>query len=870
MSQIMVYCRLKPLEDGGINGVEYNQSHGSTQISIKNKELQENNFAFDHVFDTKEDQESVFNKIKPIITDAINGYNATIFTYGQTGSGKTYTMFGSSNKDEGIISRSILYILSYAENSSHSRKIDISLSCLELYQEKLIDLLRSSPQNQPISSYNENHLRIRQLPKGGVWIEGLEEKKIESQADFAEKIALALRRRVTASHSMNSESSRSHMCCMLTIHNHNIISNDKLSSKLYLIDLAGSEMVRKTSANGNTLNEAKYINKSLSALGNVINALSIQHGAAIVSESKNEASVKHIPYRDSKLTRILQDSLSGNSKTVLILTISTNCSQVQETVNTLRFGERTKKLKTAPKVNKEMNEDSVRKSLIEAEKQLSVLSLTIVELQNLLHQKDSEITQLKNCNMTQQHIPAQIQSLYCIKCSKNDAEVLEPSSIQPVTALSSNQVSKGPNDNGKIHHPVENAGDEEEDDVVRCAVCGLNEVETEILWKDTKEYLGTFFTCDGNCGNKFHVKCAGEIGEGGQYVIPEGEWFCTMCTIGVERDNMNTLTKSAMISIDFPEPLADGELDINNINRLYAEYHAMRRERNRVLNQWQHEKRLAAIAERHRYEVERSRDEELVAARTRIQQLEDDLLREQNEANRLRLFNDELLLKSNISPRVNNPPIEIARDPMLTRANSSPQSLQKQDSFQKLKQNDSILLTKTLSSHPTLAKMKLSVSGILPGTLIEEGNRHNIPKPWMKLDSKKSISPRASNISLSPIRGSKKCETLKKSPSHLAGTAEIESDDGKNLPLAKLEVPQLSIDLSRSTEMNDLMSSYAKSPLDKAAMTMQPASSSQHKLRNLLNSLQEERGSFAEIRQKYSNRVQSSRQLTRGNKASDY
>jgi len=201
-------------------------------------------------------------------------------------------------------------------------------------------------------------------------VEGLTEFPVGNVEQFQAALESASKKRVTGSHAMNKESSRSHLVCILTLRQSRPQAGTRVFSKLHLIDLAGSEMVRKTNASGERMNEAKHINKSLSALGNVIKALvkatnSTAAAAAAVAEEEEEGEGEnvggvyfavsasgnrkasgHIPYRDSKLTRLLQDSLGGNAKTVLVLAIAAHESHTQESINTMKFGERARLLST--------------------------------------------------------------------------------------------------------------------------------------------------------------------------------------------------------------------------------------------------------------------------------------------------------------------------------------------------------------------------------------------------------------------------------------------------------------------------------------------------------------------------------------------
>lgn len=348
------------------------------------------------------------------------------------------------------------------------------------------------------------------------------------------------------------------------------------------------------------MQEAKYINKSLSALGNVIYALTAPTNGSTVAAapsslpSKSDPMAKstpisstskfHIPYRDSKLTRILQDSLSGNSKIVLILAVASAREHASESVATLRFGERARQLKVRPRVNAALDETSLKTALARAEKQIYVLTETISELQCQLNATtlvatSSSFTSLSN------HTPIPIVSTVCSLCTldleaqaerakakldsvgkKNKKKDKRVPSLPPIAAQSVSPSASasldglGLGDHGD-HDRDRDAEGEDEDDgqsVVstsgvrqecedieeaedkdgwgRCAVCGLNDEEAEALRLDTSETLGPLFLCDGNCGSRFHVRCVGLVGDAGQFVMPEGEWLCCACSCSGDVD----------------------------------------------------------------------------------------------------------------------------------------------------------------------------------------------------------------------------------------------------------------------------------------------------------------------------------------------
>jgi len=303
-------------------------------LNVTNSFNNSQTFTFDRVYDDFTNQYNLYvETAKPLITDILKGYNGTIFTYGQSGSGKTYTMYGGELLDsetQGIIPRAINEIFEYI-NSEENKEIrfELKFSMLEIYQEQLYDLLNPDTKSQD--------LKIKEHSKKGIYVENLSEVYISSQEEFLVLIHEAERCRIVKETGLNKCSSRSHLLFQLQITQKFPDDTEKHGS-LNLIDLAGSEKVSKTHAIGETLNEAKKINTSLSILGKVISILASNTG-------------EYVPYRESKLTRILQDSLGGNSKTILIVNCSIHSYNSDETTYTLNFAKRAKKIKNKVKIN---------------------------------------------------------------------------------------------------------------------------------------------------------------------------------------------------------------------------------------------------------------------------------------------------------------------------------------------------------------------------------------------------------------------------------------------------------------------------------------------------------------------------------------
>ena len=360
---INVVCRFRPLnEKEKINSkdicVEFIDEK---QIIINpNSENNKHKFSFDRIFEMSSTQRTIFEEAaKPIIESVLEGFNGTIFAYGQTSSGKTHTMQGDMESPEnaGITPRMIRHVFNHFASANSDTEFTVKVSMLEIYMEKINDLIDVS----------RTHLHVREDKAKGIYVEDLTEHYVSSEEEVFELIKVGSSNRAVGKTNMNEHSSRSHLIFLMTIHQTNLKTLVSKTGKLYLVDLAGSEKISKTGATGMTLEEAKTINKSLTTLGMVINNLT-------------DGKSQHVPYRESKLTRILQESLGGNSKTRLIITCSPSSYNEQETLSTLRFGLRAKKIKNKPKVNKE---ETVAELKIEIEKLEKLLLLCNDRVQQL-------------------------------------------------------------------------------------------------------------------------------------------------------------------------------------------------------------------------------------------------------------------------------------------------------------------------------------------------------------------------------------------------------------------------------------------------------------------------------------------------------
>ena len=309
-------------------------------------------FKLDDIFKSDTAQLTVYEVVgKNIVKDIMQGYNGTIFAYGQSGSGKTFTMYGrdvSNEETKGIIPRIIEEIFNYVENSDDNVQFEFKLSLMEIYKEVIYDLLTG-----------DKNLPIKEHPTRGIYVEGLNEVYLSSVDDFYNYFEIAEANRKVGETKLNRTSSRSHSILVLevtqTFKKENLIKKGILN----LVDLAGSEKISKTGAVGETLEEAKKINLSLSALGNVIHALT-------------SGGTEHVPYRDSKLTRILQESLGGNYKTSLIVTCSPHSYHLDETLSTLGFATRAKTIKNKVKVNIKYSYEELQQMVNRLKKKLEI------------------------------------------------------------------------------------------------------------------------------------------------------------------------------------------------------------------------------------------------------------------------------------------------------------------------------------------------------------------------------------------------------------------------------------------------------------------------------------------------------------------
>ncbi|KAL2652560.1 hypothetical protein R1flu_020688 [Riccia fluitans] len=347
---------------------------GEPQVQIGS-----HSFTFDHVYgSTSKPMSLIFEEcVAPLVEGLFQGYNATVLAYGQTGSGKTYTMgtgYTVGGSTEGVIPKVMETIFQRVDSLREKADFQIRVSFIEILKEEVHDLLDPSPpatvkaeltNGGGFGSGSSKNLtggkppiQIRETSNGGITLAGVTETDVASQSEMAICLEQGSLCRATGSTNMNTRSSRSHAIFTITLeqrrkwemplNSSSLIledaGEDYLCAKLHLVDLAGSERAKRTGADGVRFKEGVHINKGLLALGNVISAL---------GDEKKRKEGGHVPYRDSKLTRLLQDSLGGNSRTVMIACVSPADSNAEETLNTLKYANRARNIQNKPTVNRD-------------------------------------------------------------------------------------------------------------------------------------------------------------------------------------------------------------------------------------------------------------------------------------------------------------------------------------------------------------------------------------------------------------------------------------------------------------------------------------------------------------------------------------
>ncbi|KAF4373771.1 hypothetical protein F8388_007677 [Cannabis sativa] len=336
--KIRVFCRLRPLSEKEIVEKERNVIMALDEFTVEHpwKDDKLKQHTYDRIFDGNATQEDY------LVQSAVDGYNVCIFAYGQTGSGKTFTIYGSET-NSGLTPRAIAELFKILKRDGNKFSFSLKAYMVELYQDTLVDLLL--PKN-----VKRSKLEVKKDSKGMVSVENVTVVSISNYDELSTIIHEGSERRHTSGTQMNEESSRSHLILSIVIESTNLQTQSMARGKLSFVDLAGSERVKKSGSSGSQLKEAQSINKSLSALGDVISALS--------------TGGQHIPYRNHKLTMLMSDSLGGNAKTLMFVNVSPAESNLDETYNSLMYASRVRSIVNDPSKNVSSKEVARLKKLV--------------------------------------------------------------------------------------------------------------------------------------------------------------------------------------------------------------------------------------------------------------------------------------------------------------------------------------------------------------------------------------------------------------------------------------------------------------------------------------------------------------------------
>ncbi|KAJ4954257.1 hypothetical protein NE237_011040 [Protea cynaroides] len=328
---IRVFCRCRPLNQdeiaSGLPSVVDFDGCQDSELQIICSDSSKKQFKFDYVFGPHDNQEAIFAQTSPVVNSVLDGFNVCIFAYGQTGTGKTFTMEGTP-ENRGVNYRALKELFRISEQRSSTMRYELSVSMLEVYNEKIRDLLSENSDPPP------KKLEIKQAAEGTQEVPGLFEARVYGTDEVWELLKTGNQIRSVGSTNANELSSRSHCLLRVTVRGENLVNGQRTRSHLWLVDLAGSERVGRIEVEGERLKESQFINKSLSALGDVIYALA------------NKTA--HIPYRNSKLTHLLQSSLGGDCKTLMFVQISPSAADLGETLCSLNFASRVRGIEHGP------------------------------------------------------------------------------------------------------------------------------------------------------------------------------------------------------------------------------------------------------------------------------------------------------------------------------------------------------------------------------------------------------------------------------------------------------------------------------------------------------------------------------------------
>lgn len=373
---IRVFCRVRPLnravlESGRLEdcyAVEFPDASVDENARIQ---LGAKVFEFDHVFDPSASQKAVYDETAGVVASVLDGYNVCVFAYGQTGSGKTHTMNGPDD-DRGVNYRALVDLFDIATQRADFSKVAVTVSMMEIYNEQLRDLIREDP--------NPPKLDIRKDPNSAsptaVHVPNLLEVEVDSVESVWQVLERGSANRSKGKTNMNEHSSRSHLIVRVAVSCEDLSSGVKSCGVLHLVDLAGSERVGRSNVSGDRLKEAQHINKSLATLGDVFMAL-LSHSS-------------HVPFRNSKLTYLLQDCLGGDSKTLMFVNVSADQADEAETLSSLQFAQRVAKIElgSARKHTEKTADTKAAASLQLKEKELQEVSQKLTGLQRELRKRD--------------------------------------------------------------------------------------------------------------------------------------------------------------------------------------------------------------------------------------------------------------------------------------------------------------------------------------------------------------------------------------------------------------------------------------------------------------------------------------------------
>ncbi|XP_048533718.1 kinesin-like protein KIN-14D isoform X1 [Triticum urartu] len=406
---IRVYCRIRPFqpgEDEGSNSVEYIGDNGELVLTNPTKQKEGGkNFTFNKVFGPTTTQDMVFKDIQPLIRSVLDGYNVCIFAYGQTGSGKTYTMMGpekATEKEWGVNYRALNDLF----NISHARRdmitYELTVQMIEIYNEQIRDLLGGGGAQKKIGIQNT-------MQPNGISVPDATICPVNSTSHVIDLMQTGHGNRAMSATALNERSSRSHSVVTIHVRGQDLKTGNTSRGALHLVDLAGSERVDRSAVTGDRLKEAQHINKSLAALGDVIFSLS----------QKNA----HVPYRNSKLTQVLQTSLGGHAKTLMFVQVNPDVSSYTETLSTLKFAERVSGVELGvARTNKEGKEVKDVRELMD---QFSMLKDTISK-------KDDEIEQLQLLNTSTSKLKSNRQADHILKHSSSSPGITSLGKVSSV------------------------------------------------------------------------------------------------------------------------------------------------------------------------------------------------------------------------------------------------------------------------------------------------------------------------------------------------------------------------------------------------------------------------------------------------------